>query len=337
MHVTFAACRVSVRVRVTMRIAAFVVRRAPVPVRAVTWIAAFAARRSPVRVRAVMRIAAFAVRRSLVGLLAVGPIAVFVAPRLPVCVRRVARIAAALAWAGGVPLAPTAQADPLAQPAPLAIRPQPDARTLDVNATGIFINDAGDVLTARHAVTGCGSLFVIKDARVARARVLAVSPDRDLAVVGSTLRPLLAAAFARTPPGGGAQPVFAAGYDALRRMPDRATAVVNGLTRPGARADDLTLMLAATNGASGAAVLDQAGRVIGVVTDRADVSAGDPRAVATRADAARYVIAVPVEPVKAFLAASGVRYDETDAPQLEPMQPHAARAATLEVGILCGE
>lgn len=246
-------------------------------------------------------------------------------------------VAAVLGLTIALLLAPTAQADPAAQPTPLAIRPQPDARTLDVNATGIFINDAGDVLTARHAVAGCGSLFVIKDARVARARVRVVSPDRDLAVVGSTLRPLLVAAFARTPPGGGAQPVFAAGYDALRKMPDRATAVVNGLTRPGARADALTLMLAATNGASGAAVLDQAGRVIGVVTDRAEVATGDSRAVATRTDAARYVIAVPVEPVKAFLAANGVRYDETDAPQLEPLQPHAARAATLEVGILCGE
>lgn len=246
-------------------------------------------------------------------------------------------VAAVLGLTIALLLAPTAQADPAAQPTPLAIRPQPDARTLDVNATGIFINDAGDVLTARHAVAGCGSLFVIKDARVARARVRVVSPDRDLAVVGSTLRPLLVAAFARTPPGGGAQPVFAAGYDALRKMPDRATAVVNGLTRPGARADALTLMLAATNGASGAAVLDQAGRVIGVVTDRAEVATGDSRAVATRTDAARYVIAVPVEPVKAFLAANGVRYDETDAQQLEPLQPHAARAATLEVGILCGE
>ena len=151
-------------------------------------------------------------------------------------------VAAVLGLTIALLLAPTAQADPAAQPTPLAIRPQPDARTLDVNATGIFINDAGDVLTARHAVAGCGSLFVIKDARVARARVRVVSPDRDLAVVGSTLRPLLVAAFARTPPGGGAQPVFAAGYDALRKMPDRATAVVNGLTRPGARADALALI-----------------------------------------------------------------------------------------------
>ena len=77
--------------------------------------------------------------------------------------------------------------------------------------------------------------------------------------------------------------------------------------------------------------------MIGIVTDRAAVAGGDARAVATRADAARFVIAVPADAVKAFLAASGVPYDETDVPQLEPLQSHAARAATLEAGILCGE
>ncbi|KUZ17140.1 hypothetical protein WI69_17415 [Burkholderia diffusa] len=206
-----------------------------------------------------------------------------------------------------------------------------------MNATGIFINDAGDVLTARHVVAECRSLFVVKDARVARARIKALGTGHDLAVVGSALRPLLAAVFAHTRLGGGAQPVFAAGYDALRRMPDRTTAVFNGLTRRGTEgADDFTLLLPATRGASGAAVLDRAGRVIGVVTDRADVSAGDPRSIATRADAARYVIAVPVDVVKSFLRVNGIPYEETDAPQLEPLQPHAARAATLQVGILCG-
>ncbi|WP_196486795.1 S1 family peptidase [Burkholderia stagnalis] len=230
----------------------------------------------------------------------------------------------------------------LAQPHDAASGAQPDGGGLpliEANATGVFVNDAGDVLTARHVVAACRRLFVIKDAQVARAEVKAVSAERDLAVIGSRIRPLLAARFARTP-AGGAQPVFAAGYEALRRMPDRASALYNGLARPGlpgARTGDLTLMLAATNGASGSAVLDAAGLVIGIVTDRAAVAGGDARAVATRADAARFVIAVPADAVKAFLAASGVPYDETDAPQLEPLQSHAARAATLEAGILCGE
>ncbi|WP_155629278.1 hypothetical protein [Burkholderia territorii] len=56
----------------------------------------------------------------------------------------------------------------------------------------------------------------------------------------------------------------------------------------------------------------------------------------TRADAARYVIAVPVDVVNSVLRVNGIPYEETDARQLEPLQPHAARAATLQVGILSG-
>ena len=214
-----------------------------------------------------------------------------------------------------------------------------DAFALEANATGFFVNDDGDLLTARHVVDACRTLFVIKDARVARATVKAVSRDQDLAVVTSTIRPLLAASFARRADVQ-AQPVFAAGYDVLRHMPDRATTLYNAFTRADARSDvsdEFTLMSAATHGASGAPVLDQAGRVIGLITDRATVAGDDARSVATRSDAASYVIAIRGDPIKAFLRTSGVPFSESDAPQLEPMQARGPRAATLEAGILCGE
>lgn len=215
-----------------------------------------------------------------------------------------------------------------------------DAFALEANATGFFVNDDGDLLTARHVVDACRTLFVIKDARVARATVKAVSRDQDLAVITSTLRPLLAASFARRADVQAAQPVFAAGYDVLRHMPDRATTLYNAFTRADARSDvsdEFTLMSAATHGASGAPVLDQAGRVIGLITDRATVAGDDARSVATRSDAASYVIAIRSDPIKAFLRTSGVPFSESDAPQLEPMQARGPRAATLEAGILCGE
>jgi hypothetical protein len=41
-------------------------------------------------------------------------------------------------------------------------------------------------------------------------------------------------------------------------------------------------------------------------------------------------------PIKAFLSANNVPFTETDTPQLESMQPHAPRAATLEAGVMCG-
>ena len=38
-----------------------------------------------------------------------------------------------------------------------------------VQASGVFINMRGDVLTARHAVSNCPSLFVVKNGQVAPA------------------------------------------------------------------------------------------------------------------------------------------------------------------------
>ncbi|MCR6629204.1 MAG: serine protease [Magnetospirillum sp.] len=51
------------------------------------------------------------------------------------------------------------------------------------NATGFFIDMEGTVLTARHAVEGCRNLYTLKDSRVARAELVAVSKDSDLALV----------------------------------------------------------------------------------------------------------------------------------------------------------
>lgn len=235
--------------------------------------------------------------------------------------------------------AKSALAQTTREPVMIAPSAKIEAFALEANATGFFVNDQGDVLTARHVVEGCQTLFVIKDAQVAHAKVKALSADRDLAVITSAIRPLLSASFVKRGNVSGAQPVFAAGYEVLRHMPDRATTIYNGFTRSGASdagRPEFTLLSSATNGASGSPVLDQAGLVVGLITERAEAAGGDARAVATRSDAASYVIAVPGDPIKTFLRASGVPFTETDTPQLEPMQAHAPRAATLEAGVLCG-
>jgi serine protease Do len=233
-----------------------------------------------------------------------------------------------------------AAAQTIREPVMIAPSQRIDTLPLDANATGFFVNDSGDVLTARHVVDTCQSLYLIKDGQVARASIKAVSADQDLAVITSKLKPYLSASFVKTPDLSGGRPIFAAGYEVLRHMPDRASTMYNGLTRhdpvPGSTSNEMTLTSAATNGASGSPVLDQAGLVVGLVTDRAEASNVDPRAYVTRSGASSYVIALSSDPIKAFLAANNVAFTETDTPQLEPMQPHAPRAATLEAGVLCG-
>jgi serine protease Do len=236
--------------------------------------------------------------------------------------------------------ATSAVAQTTREPVMIPVTKHVDASALDSGATGFFVNESGDVLTARHVVEGCQSLFVIKDAQVARAKVRAVSAEQDLAVLVSGIRPLLAASFAKTVDVSSGQPLFAAGYKVLRHMSDRATTMYNALARSGPtgmrRSGKLTLLSSAVNGASGSPVLNQAGLVVGLVTDRAQTSNEDPRAFVTRSGPASYVIAVSGDAIKAFLDANRVPFVETNVPQLEPMQAHAPRAATVEVGVLCG-
>jgi serine protease Do len=248
------------------------------------------------------------------------------------CRRSVVMLAAAATMSGAMAQTTTFEPVMIAPSKPI------DAFALESNATGFFLNDDGDVLTARHVVEACQSLFLIKDSQVARAKVKAVSKDRDLAVITSRIKPFLTASFAKSNDLAGSQPVFTAGYEVLRHMTDRSTTMYNAFTRDraGGQPGEFSMMSSATNGASGSPVLDQGGLVVGLVTDRAEASNADPRAYVTRSGAADFVIAVSSEPIKAFLAANRIPFAETDSAQLEPMQAHAPRAATLEAGVLCG-
>ena len=51
-----------------------------------------------------------------------------------------------------------------------ARRGRPAGAPLESQASGLFINAAGQILTAAHAVTGCASLYALKDGRCAGHR-----------------------------------------------------------------------------------------------------------------------------------------------------------------------
>jgi serine protease DegQ len=216
------------------------------------------------------------------------------------------------------------------------------APSLLSQASGIFINQAGDVLTARHAVLNCHSLYVVKDSRAAPATVLALGENVDLAVLHTGMQPYLSATFAHTSPsaGSGAAAVFSEDYNVLQRMPDRATALANALTVPGS--DGLLMLSGARPGASGSAVLDRGGLVLGVVVERVAAGPGAAAMMLSRSPSApaplgaTRVKAVPVAEVREFLRGHHIDFTESDEAQLGPTQSTASRAATVSAGVVCG-
>jgi hypothetical protein len=237
----------------------------------------------------------------------------------------------------------TAMTVPLAAPLCAQVpAPAISGANIEAQASGIFINQDGDVLTARHAVSHCKSLYVLKDGRVAEATIRAIPANLDLAVLHTDLKPYLSATFSQSGvKRAGSVGVFTEAYNVLQHMPDRGKALSNALTVPGE--DGLQMLSGARPGASGSAVLSADGLVLGVVVERvaAGPTGGDSMALSQAATAratngSTRVKAVPVTDVTRFLQDNGIPFTESDAAQLGPMQSPASRAATLAVGILCG-
>jgi serine protease DegQ len=214
----------------------------------------------------------------------------------------------------------------------------------DVQGSGVFLNAAGDVLTARHVVKDCHSLYVVKDGRVLPATVLTISQDvnPDLAVLHTGFKPYLSATLAETAPSTTASVgVFAEAYSVLQRMPDRARLLSNAMTVPGS--DGLQLLSGAKPGASGSAVLGSGGLLLGVVVERVAAGPGSSGSRMLSVGTAgggiggsTQVLAIPTARIKQFLRERNVEFSESDVAQLGPMQSPAARAMTLSVGIICG-
>lgn len=228
---------------------------------------------------------------------------------------------------------------------PLTAQAQTAARGLDAHASGVFLNAQGDVLTARHVVAACKTIYATKDGRVVEATVRKVSHDLDLAVLTTSLKPYLSATFPLTVPSTNSSVgVFAEAYSVLQRLPDRASLLSNAFTVPGE--NGMQMLSGVKPGASGSAVLGSAGLLLGVVVERVgsgssvgNVTSSTMLSRATAAGVptgATLVRAIGATQIKQFLREGDIQFAESDASQLGSQQSPAARAATLSVGIICG-
>src|SRR5450830_734292 len=208
--------------------------------------------------------------------------------------------------------------------------------SIEAQASGVFLNADGDVLTARHAVAGCRSLYVVKDSRVVMATLRAVSNEDDVAVLATALKPFLSAVFQRAAlPPERSVAVFAEAYSRLLRMPDRARTLSNAITVPD---DDgeLQLLSGVKPGASGSPVLGASGLVLGMVVERIAGTLQVHASNAMKAGGTTLVRAVPAADIKRFLRRNGIDFAESDAAQISAQQSPAARAFTLGAGVICG-
>jgi S1-C subfamily serine protease len=208
-------------------------------------------------------------------------------------------------------------------PQSLARSPEPAAIRHEKNGTAFFVDDAGHMLTARHAAESCTRIIVGKEGRAVDARIVALSPNFDLALIKVPKTLGLAAVFPRSATPAINDMVFAAAYDTLPAMMNRGGTLANATvvsSYGGSEAGYLVIDSTVTFGASGAPVLDSRGLVEGVISRRTMVNR---------------VLAVGAAESKAFLVSNGIHFDQDDRPQIAGGGSRANRAASISARVTC--
>ncbi len=217
---------------------------------------------------------------------------------------------------------------PARTPEPVVSQPlsrPPEAATVRREKTGtaFFVDGAGAMLTARHAVEDCLRVVVAKEGRVVAARVVALSSRFDIALIKVPKTLGIAAVFPRNVTTSANDLLFVAAYDKLPETVSRGGTFANATVAPsfgGGEAGYLAIDSNVTFGASGAPVLDSRGLVEGVISRRTMINR---------------VLAVGAAEAKAFLVGNGVRVEEDDRPQIAGNASRANRAASISARVTC--
>jgi S1-C subfamily serine protease len=208
-------------------------------------------------------------------------------------------------------------------PQPLSRPAESNTVRREMDGTAFFVDDAGAMLTARHAVEDCMRVIVSKEGRSVAARVVALSSRFDLALIKVPKTLGLSAVFPRTVAASANDMVFVSAYDKLPDMMRRGGTLGNATVSSGSGGSEagyLALDSDVTFGASGSPVLDSRGLVQGVISRRTTISR---------------VLAVGSAETKAFLAAQGIRVGEDDRPQLAGTASRANRANSISARVTC--
>jgi hypothetical protein len=150
---------------------------------------------------------------------------------------------------------------------PTARRSGPDA-----SGSGFIVSEDGNVVTNRHVVSGCRSVSVRADSSQGMpARVVALHPQKDLAVVRAEGSFAAVASFRVGRPVRPGDEIVAVGFPLaglLADEPSVTTGSVNALA--GIHNDPAVLQMSAPvqQGSSGGPLFDASGNVVGVVVTK---------------------------------------------------------------------
>ena len=130
-------------------------------------------------------------------------------------------VVAAFSVLGAVPAAadtalPQSHHRQLLEPSkPLALTRDPPIIGRQLNSTAFFVDETGYLVTARHAVVNCARLVIAKEEHRVPARLVALSPKYDLALLKIPKTLGIAAVFPRSLAISNNEMVFAGAYDTL--------------------------------------------------------------------------------------------------------------------------
>jgi len=207
---------------------------------------------------------------------------------------------------------------PVASSAP--INPPPPAEPAHhVVGTGFFITSKGHMLTNAHVVSGCTTVSVFHGTDAPRTgRVLAQDKTNDLAIIATELTPDAVAVLHGTVRLGEQVEAFGFPFSGLLSSGGNFT-LGNVTALTGLRDDSRILQISAPvqPGNSGGPLLDEAGRVVGVVVSKLNAI---KVAIATEDMPQNVNFAIKANVAQSFVESQGItiRGAPEDAPAMRP-------------------
>jgi len=202
--------------------------------------------------------------------------------------------------------------------------------------TGFFVDEAGHLVTNAHVVEDCDETRVkLPNGDIVEADIKARSPQNDLAVLKTSVKP---AGYARlrggSPPRLG-DPIVLFGYPLIGELTvtgNLATGLISALAGPREDVTRMQISAPVQSGNSGGAVVDQTGRVVGVVVAKADVKARSAGGVEVLQNVN---FAIKSSVLALFLEANGVAFTQESAGTEKSVADVADLAKNFTALIVC--